>query len=71
MKKLTCLFLLLFSINAFTQSYQDDSNFENEEDSFSYDPNYDGHLEYPAPPDIYDDTIANEASEESYIYEEE
>ncbi len=71
MKKTTCLVLLILSFSAFPQPYQDETNFENEEDSFNYDSSYDGQLEHPAMPDVYDDTLANETIEESYLNEEE
>ena len=71
MKKTICLFLLIFSFNAFSQTYQEDSNYENEEDSFNYDPSYDGHMEYPTGPEVYDDMIANEATEEYYLNEDQ
>ena len=71
MKKSTCLFLILFSLTAFTQTYQDQSNLENEEDSFKYDPSYDAHLEYPSGPEVYDDMLANEATQEAYMNEDE
>ncbi len=71
MKKLTCLFLILVSFTAFSQTYQDESNFENEEDSFKYDPSYDGQLEYPSGTEVYEDVIANESTDEEYLNEDE
>ena len=71
MKKLTCLLLILFSYTAFSQAYQEESSFENEEDSFKYDPSYDGQLEYPSGPEVYEDVVANESTDEEYLYEDE
>jgi hypothetical protein len=71
MKKTTCLFLILFSVTAFSQTYQEESNYENEEDSFKYDPTYDGQMDYPSVPEVYDDMLANEMTEESYMNEGE
>ncbi len=71
MKKLTCLFLILVSFTAFSQTYQEESSFENDEDSFKYDPNYDGQLEYPSGPEVYEDMVANESTDEEYLNEDE
>ena len=71
MKKLTCLFLILVSFTAFSQTYQDESSFENDEDSFKYDPSYDGQLEYPSGPEVYEDVVANESTDEEYLNEDE
>ena len=71
MKKLTCLALLLLSFSAYSQAYQEEVNFENEEDSFNYDSSDDDQLEHPNMPDVYDDTFANETNEEDYLNEEE
>ena len=71
MKKLTCLLLILFSFTAFSQAYQEESSFENEDDSFKYDPSYDGQLEYPSGPEVYEDVVANESTEEEYLNEDE
>ena len=71
MKKSTCLLMILFSFTAFSQTYEDESHFENEEDSFKYDSSYDAQLEYPQGPEVYDDMLANEATEEAYINEDE
>ena len=71
MKKLTCLFLILVSFTAFSQAYQEESSFENDEDSFKYDPSYDSQLEYPSGPEVYEDVVANESSEEEYLNEDE
>ena len=71
MKKLTCLFLILVSFTAFSQTYQDESSFENDEDSFKYDPSYDGQLEYPSGPEVYEDVVANESTDEEYLNEGE
>jgi hypothetical protein len=71
MKKLTCLLLILFSFLAFPQSYQEESTYEDQEESFKYDPSDDGQLEYPVAQEVYDDGIANESTEEAYIFEGE
>ena len=71
MKKLTCLLLILFSSTAFSQAYQEESSFENDEDSFKYDPSYDGQLEYPSGPEVYEDVVANESTDEEYLNEGE
>ena len=71
MKKLTGLFLILVSFTAFSQAYQDESSFENDEDSFKYDPSYDGQLEYPSGPEVYEDVVANESTDEEYLNEDE
>ena len=71
MKKLTGLLLILFSFSAFSQAYQEESSFENEDDSFKYDPSYDGQLEYPSGPEVYEDVVANESMDEEYLNEDE
>lgn len=71
MKKLTCLLFILFSFTAFPQAYQDESSFEDEEDSFKYDPSYDGQLEYPSGPEVYEDVLANDSTEEESLNEGE
>jgi hypothetical protein len=71
MKKLTGLLLILFSFTAFSQAYQEESSFENEDDSFKYDPSYDGQLEYPSGPEVYEDVVANESMDEEYLNEDE
>ena len=71
MKKITCLLLILFSFTALSQAYQEESSFENEDDSFKYDPSYDGQLEYPSGPEVYEDVVANESTDEEYLYEDE
>ena len=63
--------MILFSLSAFSQAYQEESSFENEEDSFKYDPSYDGELEYASGPEVYEDVIANESTEEDYLNEDE
>ena len=71
MKKLIGLLLILFSFSAFSQAYQEESSFENEDDSFKYDPSYDGQLEYPSGPEVYEDVVANESMDEEYLNEDE
>ena len=71
MKKSTCLLLILFSVTAFAQTYEEESSFENEEDSFKYDPSYDGQLEYPSGSEVNEDVVANESTEEEYLNEDE
>ena len=71
MKKLTCLLLILFSVTALAQTYEEESSFENEEDSFKYDPSYEGQLDYPSGPEVYEDVVANESMDEEYLNEDE